>query len=474
MVHILPFLGRDKEPDKREKKVSFLATDDPTTSREKPKRRNSLLCSNSNSNTKRPRSPNPFKPPRHKASLVSIQDKAALSSSQNIPAAQAQKSRFEIATEILAQDQGSEIQFWQKQMEEARQRFYGVEGARPRYGWESPNKSKPSDTPSEPTSNANSRAKNNSSRSKRPHKLGNLRGLGRSQSLDVTPPHPAENSPTASTREVWNTLYSKNQEINSLRLSHQEMLEELHAHQVGLRAHKRALDEARWESEECYQTLSLLNKLASEGKHFDEKVWMERTQLRNRIRQLEQETRELKVKWEQCQQMLDRVDAIWFEDWKEKEELMQELQGARAENKRLNVRLDNVCEIGGQGGPGSQLERSDSSRDGGFYDAQERAEQAQKENGSRKSSPGRREAEGPRIPPRISSLHWQNLARSASARQEEFKKEERSRSTSMPKPSAPLELPQAQFEEDRSSPQPDQVWWTQLYGWPCYTRVLTV
>ncbi|RDI78608.1 hypothetical protein Vi05172_g11410 [Venturia inaequalis] len=463
MVNILPF-GREKEPshstnEKGDKQVSFSETGEPRDDSDIPKRRNSFLCfkDKPKPNIKNQRS---AKPPRHKASLISMQAKPA------------HPSRFKITTEILAQDTftpESENHFWREQMEEARQRYYGVTGGRPRYGWESPNKSKPTDLLYKTTSTNNSHSKNNSSRSKSPSKLRNLKGLGRSQSLGVNPSRAVENSPTPSTREVWNTLYSKNQEIHSLRLSHQEILEELHAHQIGLRSHKHALDEARWESEECYQTLSLLNQLAGEGKHFDEKVWVERIQLRNRIRQLEKETEELRVKEEQCRQMLDSVDAIWFKEWKEKEALTQELKGARAENKRLNVQLEDVCKKGGRSGSGSQLERRDSSMDGDFYDAQERAGQPRSANGSRKSSPGSGEAEGPRIPPRVSSLHWKNLARSASARREQFEREERSKSMDsmpLPKPSTPLEAPQAQSEEERLSPQPGQVWWTQLYGWP--------
>ncbi|TLD20215.1 hypothetical protein E2P81_ATG09285 [Venturia nashicola] len=456
MVNILPFFAREKEFDKREKKVSFLKDSQPTNDSDRPKRRKSLLSPKDKlkSNNKNPRSAKPFRPPKHKASLITMQVKPRSNQIKSAAvAAESQKSRFETATEILAQEilaqdalvEQSETEFWREQMIEARQRFYGVKGGRPRYGWESPNKPKPPNKASNTTSNNKSKSKTSPYRLKTQSKLANLRGLVRSQNLGANPARLAENSPTQSTREVWNTLYSKNQEIHSLRLSHQEMLEELRAHQVGLRHHKRALDEAKWESEECYQTLSLLNQLAGEGKHFDEKVWVERIQLRNRIRQLEKETQELRVKWEQCRQMLDSVDAIWFKEWEEKEVLRQRLKGAKAENERLNVQLKNVCR-----------------------------QQPESANGSRKSSPGRGEAEGPRVPPRISSLHWQNLARSASARREQFEREERSKTKFVSEPSESLELPQAQSEEDRLSPQPGQVWWTQLYGWPCYARVLTV
>lgn len=447
MFSILPFRGREKEPENREKKVFFPQSDNPTNDTDKPKRRNSILSS-------RPKKPK--KSP----------------SSEERP--QPQKSRFERATEIIAEDKAAHLQtlqnieederkFWRKRNEEARQRYYGVTGGRPRYGWESPNTSKPSSTIP--------KIDKNTSQSKPASKLGNLKGLGRSQSLGVKSLQQGVSSPTPSTREVWNTLYAKNQEIHSLRLSHQEMLEELHAYQVGLHHHKRALDEARWESEECYQTLSLLNRLAGEGKRFDEKVWVERIQLRNRIKQLEEETKELRKKWEQCRQMLDSVDAIWYKEWEEKEILTQELKGARAENKRLGVELKNVCRIGGHAGPDSRSERKDSSVDGTFYDAPEGAGQAGSDSGSGKYAPSRVDAEGPRIPPRVSSLHWQNLARSASARREQFEKEERVKLKSVPKPNKSL---RALFEEDRLSPPPDQVWWSQLYGWPCYTRVLSV
>lgn len=461
MVNILPFLGGDKDPSNPQQ----INTGKPN----KPK--TVSFPKDSASNASKPRDQQPARDKSQKTKTQQL--KSSWGSNQTKPSTGTpQKSHFEIATEILAEDkatQQAEKDFWRKRNEEARQRYYGVTGGRPRYGWESPNaksstnKNVVEKNSAHLTTSSKLKAPSNPSRSK----PGNLR-LGRSQSERV-----GVKSPTPSTREVWNTLYAKNQEIHSLRLSHQEMLEELHAHRIGLRYHKRALDEARWESEECYQTLSLLNRLTGEGKRFDEKVWLERIQLRNRLRQLEEETKELRVKWEQCQQMLETVDAIWFKEWEEKEMLIQELKGARAENKRLSVELRDVYKRAGRDMTDTRLERRDSSRDGEFYDAPERVGQCG--GGSGKSSPpGRAEAEGPRVPPRISSLHWQNLARSASARREQFEKEERSKSKTVSTPIKSLEVPQAQFEEERLSPQPDQVWWSQLYGWPCSTRVLTV
>lgn len=478
MVNIVPFLGRGKDPSNPQQ--------NNTKSSSKPK--TVSFPQDSISNTSKPRDQQPTCDKPSKTKPTKSFNLSNYQIKPQSPPRSSQKSNFEIANEILAEEkatQEAEKDFWRKRNEEARQRYYGVKGGRPRYGWESPNAKTPK------SAKDSSQSKISSSRSKPPSQPKTTSTQSTASSKLEVPSNPARlklgdlrlekshservgvKSPTPSTREVWNTLYAKNQEIHSLRLSHQEMLEELHAHQIGLRYHKRALDEARWESEECYQTLSLLNRLAGEGKRFDEKVWLERIQLRNRLRQLEEETKELKVKGEQCRQMLESVDAIWFKEWEEKEILIQELKGAKAENKRLSVELRDVYKRAGRDRLDTRLERRDSSRDGEFYDAPERAGQCG--GGSGKCSPpGRVEAEGPRVPPRISSLHWQNLARSASARREQFEKEERSKSKTMPKPNKSLEIPQVQFEEERLSLQPGQDWWSQLYGWPCSTRVLTV
>ncbi|QDS77886.1 hypothetical protein FKW77_000465 [Venturia effusa] len=434
----LPLPGRQKERSKisEPKTVSFSEGNNSIVDRFKPeaKRRNSIFSS------------------------IIKGSKEPASNRSDAP----KKSRYEIATEILDEEkaanlfqtlqQEKERLFWRKRNEDARQRYYGVTGGQPRYGWESPH--------------AKETKTENSS------KLEKSKGLGRSKSLGAKTSQQAANSPTPSTREMWNTLYSKNQEIQSLRLSHQEMLEELHAYQIGLQSHKRALDEARWESEECYQALSLLNRLAGEGKHFDKKVWVERIQLRTRLRILEVEKEELTLKWEQSRQMLENVDAMWHKELEEKEWLKRELANAKGENKRLSGELERMYAEAGHNGLESHLQRRDSLRDEDSYDAPEGVGQKGSGSGSRKSSPeGRGKADGTRVPPRASSLHWRNLARSASVRREQFEKEEYSKSMTGQEPKRTLDVLQAQCEQERRSPQPGQAWWSQLHGWPCCSRV---
>jgi hypothetical protein len=163
-------------------------------------------------------------------------------------------------------------------------------------------------------------------------------------------------------RKVWNEIYSLNQEIRSLHLEKAGWLE-------AQSEQKQEIDSLKWENEECYHTLSLLNGIMDSGGSFDANMWFERMELRKQVRELEMEKEDTAKRLSQCYDLLDTVDGIWNEAWEEKFQLVSEVAVLRNEIARLKDR-DGDLEAMGQDAERSDHKRNDSGvrgLDAGVY-----------------------------------------------------------------------------------------------------------
>lgn len=304
------------------------------------------------------------------------------------------KSGFEVATEILLEEKEANLQA-QKDAEQrrrqrnsnARREYYGV-AVSPRYGWESPHAS------------------------------------SSSRDTHFAQP-PSRNREEA--RQLWNELYAKRQENDSLKLERQHLVQQLHDYQIGIYHHKQALAESKKEAEDCYQTLNLLNDVLGQNARFDEKIWIERIQLKHRIRVLEIQKKKMVGNLEHYHQMVQAFDEVFSREFVEKERLVRDIE-------RLSKEKCVVCK--GRGCSRFK-ERSESWQESSNNERLEGAHTAVDDHGKK------------------------NPLESGS-------KEEASRPPSRSSYSRKLRaMPSSQRIQFEANEQPNRWCMSQLYGWPC-------